>query len=131
MIRNVDYQGILFACLAMIIIYLIVFNFNNEKKRLIKNHPLIVTSTIKKIESAGYRGSYSRLHVEFLWKGKVIKTDFSSPNTECAVIGRELLLIVDSTNIENSRLLIKPEDFSEFNLEFPDSLSWTEDCFML
>ncbi len=131
MIRKIDYKGVLLACLALVIIYLIVKNNDNNKKRLIKNHPLVITSIIQKTESAGYRGSYLKLYVEFLWQGKMVKKDFSSPETKCAVIGRELLLIVDSTNIENVKLLLKPEDFSEFNLTFPDSLSWTKECFKL
>lgn len=129
--RDFNFKNILIFCLLFGVIYLVIRNNDDNIKQAIKNHPLIITSTITNTEKAGYRSGYLRLYVEFIWKDKIVKADFSSPKTECAVIGRELLLIVDSTNIENVKLLLKPEDFSEFNLTFPDSLSWTKECFKL
>lgn len=118
-----------FVAFGCIVIY--GYMKSDRESENIRQNLKVISSVIKKTESAGYRGSYLRLHVEYTWKGELIKTDFSSPDTKCAVIGRELLLVIDSTNVENAKLLLKPEDFSEFNLTFPDSLNWTKECFKL
>lgn len=86
---------------------------------------------ITKTESAGYRSGYLRLYVKFIWRNKIVSADFASPNTECNVIGKKILLVIDSNNVEDARMLLKPEDFLKFNLVFPDSLSWTKECFKL
>lgn len=36
-------------------------------------------------------------------------------------------VILDSTNPENSRILIRKKDFDDFNIKYPDSLSWIKD----
>ncbi|MFY7732846.1 MAG: hypothetical protein ACOVSR_05140 [Bacteroidia bacterium] len=129
-----DAKNILVVLTTIIGFGCIVYFATNETdsmKDKIKENPKVVICTITKTEKAGYKGGYLRLFIEFTWKNQVIKTDFASPKTECTVICKQLLLIVDSNNEENSQLLLKPEDFSEFDLVFPDSLSWTKECFKL
>ena len=123
--------SLILSCIAFACIVFYSTNLRNVEKSNIKKSAKIVTSVITKTESAGYRGGYLRLYVEFNWGNKMMKSHFTAPKTECGVIGRELLLIVDSTNAENSHLLLTPEDFAEFKLTFPDSLSWTLECFKL
>ena len=91
----------------------------------------VITCKIKKTESAGYRGGSLNIYVKYNWQEVEGEQVFMTPKTKCAVIGRELLLVIDSTNVENAKLLLKPEDFSEFNLTFPDSFNWAKECFKL
>lgn len=43
--------------------------------------------------------------------------------------GQNFLLLYSSKNPENSIMLVDSWDYDKWDLQFPDSLRWVEDCF--
>jgi len=41
-----------------------------------------------------------------------------------AIVGRQLPVVYDSTNIDNCFLLLFEDDYLKYNIQFPDSLNW-------
>lgn len=122
---------VLISILIFLGIVFYVEQKDNEKISRIKKYKKFVTAEITRKRSAGYRGGYLNLTVVYNWGDKILTADFSAPDTECNVIGKKVLLIIDSTNTDNVKLLLRARDFSEFELTFPDSLEWAEECFKL
>jgi hypothetical protein len=123
--------GVLLALLVFLGIVFYVEQMDDVKISRIKKYKKFVTAEITRKRSTGYRGSYLNLTVAYSWGNKVLTADFSAPDTECNVIGKKVVLITDSTNPDNVKLLLRATDFSEFELIFPDSLEWAEECFKL
>lgn len=120
--RRKYFKELLIGIPAMAVILFIVSLFSERSEHMIKIHKKVVPAKVKYVRR-------KCLYMKYKIGNKEIEECFGSPKPECNVVGSELLIVFDSLDIDNSRLLILPEDFKKFNLNFPDSLSWTKDCF--
>ncbi len=113
-------------------IILIISNLKRAKiEASIKKHLKIVPATVIKTENSGYRSGSLTVYVRYEFNGQSFKADFVKSKAKCSIISRTLPLLIDSLDNSNSYLLCSPKDFQKFRLDFPDSLSWTKDCFEL
>ena len=105
------------------------FNHNKFKKKLMENS-IIVSGKI-----TGFDKTYKRadaLNYYFEYNGENYTTYSSSSgkpsdydNIKLFVINRTFPVLINKNNPqEYSKLLVVPEDFQEYGLQFPDSLKW-------
>lgn len=118
--------GFLVLVIPLIIGYI---NHNKFKKKLTENS-IIVPGKI-----TGFDKTYKRadaLNYIFEYNGKTYTTYSSSSGNpsdyedmKLFVFNRTFPVLINKNNPKKySKLLVVPEDFQEFGLEFPDSLKW-------
>lgn len=110
----------------------IVFFVNkkhDKKDDSISKNLKIVTAKVVNTENAGYRSGSLRVYVEYPFKGKIYKADFAKSHTDCDLLSKNIPLVIDSLDNNNSYLLTSSADFRKFGIEFPDSLKWLKECF--
>jgi len=128
--------------ICILIIWGVIDLVNNyivapKDKRKIKDNPVLVNgAVIKKIEninkvSDAYLFSYSFYVGNNLITNKhSIGLEFKSNSVYNAtnyLMERSLPVVYEKGNPKNSRLLITPNDFSFFQIQFPDSLQWIKE----
>lgn len=120
--RKASLKEILIGLPAMAIILYLLSQYSERREYMIKIHKKVIPAKVKYVRR-------KCLYMKYKIGDTEIEECFGSPKPECNVVGSELLIVLDSLDTDNSRLLILPEDFEKFDLKFPDSLSWTKDCF--
>lgn len=48
-------------------------------------------------------------------------------SVEFSIAGKQFPVVYDTTDIDNSQILITAKKFKKYSIPFPDSLSWIED----
>lgn len=119
--RNIS---LVIALLVMGIIYFYYHFKGAEFKNDIMENPIIANCQIKKVTFINKRGY--RIEYEYIINGKIYNSDsyrsiFPLNNV---AIGKFFPFIYNKEKPEKHEILITPDNFQEFGIEFPDSLDW-------
>jgi hypothetical protein len=109
-------------------LYLLVNYRKEDRKRKFVTTIGTITNVIW-----GHKNGRYIVQANFKVNGFVL---YTSALTQCAetklkylynkLKGKGVLVVYDSTNINNSQLLIDEEGFKEYNINMPDSLKWID-----
>ena len=113
-----------------------IFNnyiLNPWKKQKIKENPSIINGC-KILSIRSVPKTFDLYTVEFEYTHNLNKyvskqkigSEFKKNGSEF-LFGKALPVVFEKNNIYNVYLLIKPNDFEYFNINFPDSLQWIKD----
>jgi hypothetical protein len=122
---------IMFVLVVAFAVFAFVSNYHYNSMDGIEQNLKIVKGKITKRRSGGYRGSYSSVYIKFTINNIEYEDYYSTPDPSCNIIGQEVLIAVDSTQIDRTVFLYTADDFNKFGLSMPDSLSWMTQCFKL
>ena len=120
-----------FLLTLFIVIIILLFIIKNGDKRVmnIKQNKIVLSTEIYKIDFFP-RSDGFWVYYRFNWKGKMYdsKTRLILPKklkseVERLLLNRYMLLVCDSSNIENNKLPLSSEDFRELEVNCPDTLS--------
>lgn len=101
----------------------------NKNTRL-KRHGLICDGIPASIQSTGRIFNSLKIHYRFPFHGNqyeqvlTARDMLMSFEDEIFYYKGHVPVLVDTTDPENSHLLLRPSDFIYFGLPFPDSLNW-------
>jgi hypothetical protein len=122
---------IMFVLVVAFAVFSYVSSYQQNRMNGIERNLKIVKGKITKRRSGGYRGSYSSVYIKFTINNIEHEDYYSTPDPSCNIIGQEVLIALDSTQIDRAVFLYRIEDFNKFGLSMPDSLSWMIQCFKL
>lgn len=114
----------------VIIIFLSIQNGKNIHTHLLKNKVVIVGYMTEKIPNNPKSPGGISFMFRYEYKGKVYEMYSSSyafaNNTDYSnrLVKKFYPVVLDSTNPNNSDILLNREKFTEYDVPFPDSLEW-------
>ncbi len=115
----------------VLVVPLIIGHINNNKfKKKLMENPIIVSGKI-----TGFDKTYKRadaLNYDFEYNSKEYKKSGNSNGKASDyealykyIINKTFPVIINKINPQDySKILVVPEDFQEYELQFPDSLKW-------
>ena len=101
-----------------------VYSSSLKNKEILKNKAL-TSGTITGYsfdKGRGHNGVY--VYYEYIVNNKKIQDKFLWEYRSDSFVGLTFPVIYNQNDIESNRMLILPDDFANFNLDFPDSLKW-------
>lgn len=110
----------------------ITLRYNSRVNKIAKNP---VTSTAQIYELRDSRGKYQKVTV--CYKYQIDGVGYQNEDMyiemkngrQAEFVGRIFPIVYASNDYRNSKILITKDDFSFFNLSFPDSLEWVKEHF--
>ena len=123
------YVAIGFCILTIIMIFYAQLISKPRLSRLKKNYIIDVGFTYSHIWGTWHKNSPPSLKYKYWINGKEYKDDIQIKKIRPSVLGIHFIyksfpVAIDSTDLSNSKILVTPDDFKEFNLRFPDTLNW-------
>ncbi|HYH15089.1 MAG TPA: hypothetical protein VD794_07715 [Flavisolibacter sp.] len=113
-------MGLLFG----VIYYLGIQESNQYRSDILKN-PTIVNGAVIEAKSKQKLGVVVKYKFEFNYSVYYDETSSSGyASVKHLLANRTFPVIVNVDNPEKNKILILPEDFKNYDLAFPDSLSW-------
>lgn len=103
------------------------YYFSKKEGRLVQYYKIAI-GKVYDYKEYGIRSSGGILYYTFNAKDSTVK----GSNSDCNIatrnlkyfVGRQFYVIYDSTDISNNKMLITPENFRMYDMQFPDSLNW-------
>jgi len=118
--------GFFVLAIPLIIGYI---NHNKFKKKLTENSIIVpgkitgFDKTYKRADALNYIFEYNKIEYKKVGNSNGKATDYEAVQKH--VLYRTFPVLINKNNPKKySKLLVVPEDFQEFGLEFPDSLKW-------
>jgi hypothetical protein len=119
--------GIVICFLFGGLFYSIFFTNFYKKYSIKRNYQIIQGAKILKVNRAPK--TYNVHIIEFVYsvENKEYRSQIRNSYSfrkGASFSGRLFPVVVDKSSISNAFIMIKPDDFSYFDLSFPDSLNW-------
>ncbi|WP_341840863.1 hypothetical protein [Chitinophaga caseinilytica] len=114
--------------LVLLVVIGIQALIKTRDREVVRNQSIIGEAIITDVSIAS---SYRRaLTYQYVFDGRQYKGEKlvnSSGGFLSSIVGKSFPLVINGDNPEKSELLIFRKDFSDFDLDFPDSLKWVEE----
>lgn len=118
--------------ILVIICFSLLYLFVNYRKENRKNKCLVTIGTISNVVWGHKNGRYI-IHANFSIKKNSYSISCLIPCTTIAfkdlsqkLLGKKVFIVYDSTNSNNSQLLLEEIAFKDYNISMPDSLKWID-----
>jgi len=114
------------------VLFYFLYLFVNYRKSNRKNKCIATIGTITNVIWGHKNGKYI-IQANFIVNGISFNTSTFIPCTEVKLeylsnklLRKKIFIVYDSTNINNSQLLLDVNGFKEYNIDMPDSLKWID-----
>lgn len=118
--KNKILKIILFGTIVLLMVCAIMYN--QLKTKELKKNGVLLNAQVKGISFVA-KGS-SMYKYSFYYDGSFFLKESSTGIKKLNFIVGRFFPVIFSPKTHNCELLISPEDFSKFDLPFPDSLKW-------
>jgi len=119
---------ILLSCITLFFTIVLLWQYN-VREGIKKNKIIVIGKIIEYEQGLSTKGQSPQFVYYYYVNGASYKyfRHTNWPKDGSIFIYKSFPVVCDSTNPKNSRLLIFPDEFRDFNIPFPDSLQWVLD----